>query len=306
MIKKTEEIPRVLILLATFNGEKFIARQLDSIFNQIDVDISVDVSDDCSTDNTLDILTDYANRGFKINIINSNQRFGSASKNFFNLILNSDLSNFDYVSFSDQDDIWFKDKIKHSIEKLNEFKVNGFSSNVIALWANNGKEKLIKKSYSHTGLDHWFESPGPGCSQTFTQHSFYRFKIFLKKNITKLDKIDYHDWLIYAYYQHNYLGWHISSTSTMYYLQHESNQIGANYGLTALANRLRQASNGWYEDQINLIFSIVANQNRDLLSLKFLLSNFLKIRRKKVDSVFLSIFLSLKVIIRSISLSKSS
>ena len=52
--------PKVLVLLATHNGEKYLDEQLQSIFNQIGVDVSILASDDNSTDKTIDILEKYS------------------------------------------------------------------------------------------------------------------------------------------------------------------------------------------------------------------------------------------------------
>ena len=52
--------PRVLVLLSTYNGEKYLREQLDSIFNQVDIEVSVFASDDCSKDGTVSILEEYS------------------------------------------------------------------------------------------------------------------------------------------------------------------------------------------------------------------------------------------------------
>jgi len=51
--------PTVAILMATYNGEKFISDQIDSILNQSEVNVHFYISDDRSTDNTLNIIHDY-------------------------------------------------------------------------------------------------------------------------------------------------------------------------------------------------------------------------------------------------------
>ena len=134
---------KVLILLATYNGQKYIEKQLNTILAQTDVDIEILISDDNSTDNTLSLLNNYAKRD-NINILFNKKKAG-ASSNFFNLIENSNLEPFDYVAFSDQDDIWYKDKLSAAIKQLENSNCDGFSSDVIAYWSKSNKKKLLKK-----------------------------------------------------------------------------------------------------------------------------------------------------------------
>ena len=60
------KIPRVLVLMSTYNGERFLEEQLDSILSQEGVDVSLLVRDDGSKDNTCQLLSDYASRNQNI------------------------------------------------------------------------------------------------------------------------------------------------------------------------------------------------------------------------------------------------
>ena len=71
---------KVLILLATYNGQEYIEKQLDSILAQTDVDIEILISDDNSTDNTLSLVNNYVSRN-KISILYNEKKAG-ASSNF--------------------------------------------------------------------------------------------------------------------------------------------------------------------------------------------------------------------------------
>jgi rhamnosyltransferase len=281
-------IPRVLILLATYNGEEHIELQLKSIFDQHNVSISVLISDDCSSDLTIEKINYFVEKKFPITFLSLDKKFGSAAPNFFYLVANSICDDFDYVAFSDQDDIWFDQKIISAINVIKEKKVNGFSSDVIAYWPESNAKKLIKKSYSQTSWDHFFESPGPGCTQVLTKESFLKFQKFVCININKINNVDYHDWFIYAYYRYNDLGWYISSKPNMYYVQHSRNQIGANKGIHAVISRIKMIYGGWYAQQVELTYEIISNDNEKLLSPYFLIRNILKIRRKKFESIIAS------------------
>lgn len=114
----------VVILMATYNGEKFIEKQLDSIINQTYKKWNLFIHDDGSTDNTKEILKKYKNEyPDKINIIEDGKRFKSPKKNFFYLAKIAKKERFDYILFCDQDDIWKDNKIEvllKSVEKENK------------------------------------------------------------------------------------------------------------------------------------------------------------------------------------------
>jgi glycosyltransferase involved in cell wall biosynthesis len=105
---------RVVILLATYNGEQFLEAQLQSLISQSGVVFDILVNDDGSLDSTLDILKNYLRRGL-IKEIFYTQNIGS-SKAFTNLLYKS--GDYDYVAFCDQDDIWDRDKLRYSLDNM--------------------------------------------------------------------------------------------------------------------------------------------------------------------------------------------
>jgi len=106
----------VQILLATYNGERFLREQLDSLFSQTFQDFSILVRDDGSTDNTLKIIEEYQQKfSAKIILLKDNKKNVGATQNFGILLEKSDA---DYVFFCDQDDIWLNNKIEISLQKM--------------------------------------------------------------------------------------------------------------------------------------------------------------------------------------------
>ncbi|OOH94013.1 glycosyltransferase, partial [Comamonas kerstersii] len=86
---KINQLPKVAVLLAAYNGEKYIQEQIESIVNQVDVDVYIYISIDASTDRTLEICQQLQKIYKNIFIINEGkERFGSAGKNFYYLIKN--------------------------------------------------------------------------------------------------------------------------------------------------------------------------------------------------------------------------
>ena len=104
------------ILLATYNGEKYIKTQLESIINQTYKNIRILINDDCSTDGTRLILEEYGKRDKRI-IVNYNEKNLGYIKNFESLLNRVESK---YFMLSDQDDYWENTKIEHSLKRLIE------------------------------------------------------------------------------------------------------------------------------------------------------------------------------------------
>lgn len=106
---------RVQVLLSTYNGEKYIREQLDSILAQKDVEVSVLIRDDGSTDSTVNIINDYCSKNSDIKLIKGSNM--GACKSFFELFKEADMG-YDYYALSDQDDYWYEDKLSVACSKL--------------------------------------------------------------------------------------------------------------------------------------------------------------------------------------------
>ncbi len=106
-------MPKVDVLMATFNGESFLSEQLDSILSQESVSLRIVISDDGSSDQTLDIVKTYAEKYKNIEIV-SGPCMGAA-RNFFFLL---GFSKADFVAFSDQDDIWEPNHLINAVTAL--------------------------------------------------------------------------------------------------------------------------------------------------------------------------------------------
>jgi len=102
---------KVVILLSTYNGERYLQEQIDSLLNQSFPSIEIYVRDDGSTDSTLSILEDYKNQG-KLAYY-SGKNLGPAYS-FIDLIKNAPEA--DFYALCDQDDVWEPEKIEHCIK----------------------------------------------------------------------------------------------------------------------------------------------------------------------------------------------
>lgn len=163
----------VSVAMATFNGEKYLKEQLDSILCQLDFKDEVIISDDGSTDETLNLLNEYKNDK-RVQVI-KNPRKGVVS-NFDNALRNS---NNEVIFLSDQDDIWLPNKVE-VVKKcfLNSEKDlvlhNGliFQDNVDVL------NKLLIKKMRHGVMINVLKSCYWGCCMAFKRNLLHHILPF--------------------------------------------------------------------------------------------------------------------------------
>jgi len=252
---------KVAVLLATYNGLNWLKDQLESLLSQQDVDITLFISDDCSSDGTFEHVTQLSKFDTRIIVLPKKERMGSAGRNFYRLILEVDLKSFDYVAFSDQDDIWNLDKLSRHVQLIKKHKAEAISSNVLAFWPD-GHQKLIVKSQSQKKYDFLFESAGPGCTFLMTPWLVGRVKHHLITSAAAKN-VELHDWLIYAICRAHNKQWIIDAVPSILYRQHNANVVGANSGIRPGIARLKKIKEGWYRHQIALISRVVISINQD-------------------------------------------
>ena len=113
---------KVAVIMSTYNGEKFVAEQIESILDQTYSNIEIVIRDDGSKDNTVNILKEYSKKYNNIKLYEG-ENIGFI-KSFFELLK---LAEADYYAYADQDDVWLPNKIKlavKSLEKLDNTKPN--------------------------------------------------------------------------------------------------------------------------------------------------------------------------------------
>ena len=125
----------VTVLMSSYNGEKFIAQQIETILHQKSCDVRLIVRDDGSTDRTIEILRGLQDSRKLELVIGENLR---PAKSFFELIYNAPES--DFYAFADQDDIWDEDKLSSAIEMLRSFNKPAFYHSNARLVNANGED----------------------------------------------------------------------------------------------------------------------------------------------------------------------
>ena len=106
---------KVAVLISTYNGEKYLEEQLNSILNQTYKNIEIVIRDDGSKDSTINIIKKYQEKYDNI-ILKEGTNVGFI-KSFFQLLA---FANADYYAFCDQDDSWLENKIELAVRALNE------------------------------------------------------------------------------------------------------------------------------------------------------------------------------------------
>ena len=295
---------KIAVLLASYNGVKYIKEQIDSILNQKEVDVTIFISDDLSTDGTIEYLQEIYKDFKNIVYLPSGSKFGGAGKNFFRLIRDVDFSSFDFISFVDQDDIWYEDKLIRAIKTIEDKQLDAYSSNVLAFWED-GKEMIINKSSSQARYDYLFEAAGPGCTYVLKKDLAISLQNFICDNWEDVNKVELHDWFIYAFARENNYKWHIDEKPSMRYRQHTSNQVGANDGLKAKLKRLKKVFSSWYREEIIKIIKVLRLENKYKFSKYILNKSYLnnllllkysfEFRRNKKEKLFLSLLILLGI-----------
>ena len=143
---------KVSVVMATYNGAKFIREQLNSFIVQSRKPDELIVVDDCSTDNTLDIVEEFKNTSpFDVIIVPNKENIGSKRKygyaHNFEKALN--ICTGDIIFFSDQDDVWFPQKISYHLEIYSKYKdIQMIANNAIRTNSNLAHYGLTQIDYA--------------------------------------------------------------------------------------------------------------------------------------------------------------
>ena len=126
------QIPSVAVIMSTYNGEKYLNEQIDSILSQKDVHVELFIRDDGSTDRTRVILSEYEKKYENIHV---NYSYNVGCGGSFLRELKA-VTGFNYYAFSDQDDYWEKEKLISAVKAISHHEsIHG--RNIPVLWYSN-------------------------------------------------------------------------------------------------------------------------------------------------------------------------
>lgn len=183
----------ISIAMTTYNGERYLQEQIDSILNQTYSNFELIICDDCSTDSTIEIISSYNDSRIKLFVNDKNLGF---KKNFEKAIK---LCTGEYIALSDQDDIWKSNHLEVLYEKINNKELicgnnllineNGESKNINFFDSN-----LLDTNFYNTNYKIFLKILfSGGC---FQGASMLMKKDFALKQLPIPDNINSHDfWL---------------------------------------------------------------------------------------------------------------
>lgn len=187
--------PKVEILMATYNGEKYLRKQLDSILNQSYQNWKLLVRDDGSSDNTVAILNEYARRDPRIKFFLNETNEHGWQLNFQNLIMHA-AEHCQYYMFCDQDDIWEIFKIKEFLNVICQLEKQNPDKPVL-VYANmeiiDSDGKVIESNFNSIynmnikhGSDVFYSSRCYGCNMMINSNELSVMQRLLTSNFYKL------------------------------------------------------------------------------------------------------------------------
>lgn len=266
-------VPKVAVLIATYNGAAHISSQIASVLWQLGVQVDVYIRDDGSTDRTIAEALE-AFPGAPLHVLNDH-RSPSASPergpalNFYHLIASERVlaASYEWIAFSDQDDIWLPAKLHSAISDCHQSGSVAWSSSILAFWETFGRTAYIPKHGNASGINFLFESPGPGCTILLRSDVFESLQCFVRANFDFLRSIEFHDWLIYGFVVQKYGSWFISPKVSMLYRQHGHNVAGAGMSFAQLSKKLSLVSSGWYREQVLSLSSLFSMDKHPVMVL---------------------------------------
>ncbi|MBQ6657400.1 MAG: glycosyltransferase family 2 protein [Ottowia sp.] len=230
-------LPKVAILLCTYNGQDYLAEQLDSFHSQSHTNWEVWASDDGSKDSTRAILDTYQQKWPLGRLSIDSGPASGAVANFLTLTCNASIDA-DYYAYSDQDDVWEADKLERAVQWL-----ESIPHNIPALYCS--RTRLVDVANNEIGFSPLFAKP-PGFANAIVQNiasgNTMVFNNALRALLREAGKdisVAVHDW--WAYIVVTGCGGEVfyDRYPSLRYRQHEGNLIGMNSTWHARLERIR-------------------------------------------------------------------
>ncbi|MFS0980946.1 glycosyltransferase [Enterococcus casseliflavus] len=212
----------VTVIMSTYNGERFIEEQIESIFAQVNCKVTLFIRDDNSTDNTLFIVNKLKNK-YPIEIITDQKNLGPAVS--FLTALRKCSNKTEFYAYADQDDVWYSDKLNNACSKLSLFSQEDPSlycstydvvdENLDVLFTRNLNE------YGQITMEKTLMGVSPsGCTMVFNQS----LKEIIDRSTPNYMRMhDFWTLLTLQAYSGNLV---IDNEPTMAYRQHGNNTVG--------------------------------------------------------------------------------
>ena len=236
----------ISILLGTYNGAQYIQEQLDSFKSQSHSDWDLWASDDGSTDHTILIVKEFASKigGNRVHQLQGPRRGFVA--NFLSILSNPALQA-DAYAYSDQDDIWMKDKLERAATFL-----QSVPNSKPALYCS--RTLYVDKSDKPLQTSQAYSRPAVFANalvQNIASGNTMVFNDAARSLLLQLGEgvdIDLHDWLTYMLVTGAGGEVFFDLQPSVRYRQHSKNLIGMNIGIRAKISRIHMLFKGRFKD----------------------------------------------------------
>lgn len=181
-----------VILMSTYNGDKYLCEQLDSLL-VLEGHPDILIRDDGSSDNTLEIIKNYQLKHRNIKLIEGSNLGVVAS--FFDLMQQVDTGKYNYYAFCDQDDFWETDKISHAIKCIKEYQGAVMYCSTLNV-VDASLQFQFRSPYPEKNLtlsNALVENVVTGCTCVLNAEAFRQ----IKSNLPATNRIVMHDWWFY-------------------------------------------------------------------------------------------------------------
>ena len=249
------ENKKIDILMATYNGEKYLVEQLDSIINQTYHNWNLLIRDDNSTDKTLEIIQNYHKKDKRIKILKDNKGNLGIVRNFEELLKSSES---EFIMFSDQDDIWVENKLDMYLKMIEKIKNKGFMIHSDAILFDKNKSNILKDTFISK------KAINKGLENVFFNYFVQGATILISKEIKNFilpfpKEVYLHDRYIHLiselFFERIFV-----NEALIYYRQHGDNQIGAK-------NTIRELlSKRYFDERDRQLIKIIYNKYGSLLT----------------------------------------
>jgi glycosyltransferase involved in cell wall biosynthesis len=262
----------VCILMTSFNGEKFICEQLESVFSQTFENWQLFISDDGSTDKTIEIILEYQKKwGKKIHLRNGPQK--GFAENFLSMACDKNLIA-DFYAFCDQDDVWLPQKLEVAINQIS----NSCLNNEPYLYC--GRTLSVDAQLKAIGQSAFFKQP-PSFNNALVQSiAGGNTMVFNRASKLVIETVGVvptpsHDWWLYLLISGVGGKVFYDPTPWVLYRQHENSIVGENNSFFNKFKRLIKLLNGrfktWTDANIKCmqmsenVFTYSANESLNIL-----------------------------------------
>ena len=249
------ENKKIDILMATYNGEKYLVEQLDSIINQTYHNWNLLIRDDNSTDKTLEIIQNYHKKDKRIKILKDNKGNLGIVRNFEELLKSSES---EFIMFSDQDDIWVENKLDMYLKMIEKIKNKGFMIHSDAILFDKNKSNILKDTFISK------KAINRGLENVFFNYFVQGATILISKEIKNFilpfpKEVYLHDRYIHLiselFFERIFV-----NKALIYYRQHGDNQIGAK-------NTIRELlSKRYFDERDRQLVKVIYNKYGSLLT----------------------------------------